>query len=178
MDFAFSSDQQLLKNSARAFLDEHCKPATVRAVCSGSVRATLALLDGELSWARESIATQAERSRDGWKLSGRKPFVPWAHVADVMLVPARTPEGLTLFLVDPHAAGITHTPVTGMDLATRWVNVTLDSVDVAADDVLGWPGNGEAQVELERLLRMGAVGAAAQMLGAARRCLDMAGGEG
>src|SRR4029077_7084177 len=31
MDFAFTSDQQLLKNSARAFLDEHCKPATVRA---------------------------------------------------------------------------------------------------------------------------------------------------
>src|SRR5258708_8193177 len=30
MDFAFTSDQQLLKDSARAFLDEHCKPATVR----------------------------------------------------------------------------------------------------------------------------------------------------
>src|SRR2546423_8509699 len=30
MDFSFSSDQQLLKNSARAFLDEHCKPAQVR----------------------------------------------------------------------------------------------------------------------------------------------------
>src|SRR5712692_5032699 len=30
MDFSFSSDQQLLKNSARAFLDEHCKPAAVR----------------------------------------------------------------------------------------------------------------------------------------------------
>ena len=32
MDFSFSSDQQLLKNSARAFLDEHCKPAFVRAM--------------------------------------------------------------------------------------------------------------------------------------------------
>src|SRR2546428_10519577 len=30
MDFSFSSDQQLLKNSARACLDEHCKPAAVR----------------------------------------------------------------------------------------------------------------------------------------------------
>src|SRR3989442_7546 len=30
MDFSFSSDQQLLKHSARAFLDEHCKPAAVR----------------------------------------------------------------------------------------------------------------------------------------------------
>src|SRR5919108_5410199 len=30
MDFAFSSDQQLLKNAARSFLDEQAKPATVR----------------------------------------------------------------------------------------------------------------------------------------------------
>src|SRR2546427_12221362 len=30
MDFAFSPDQQLLKNSARAFLDEHMTPAAVR----------------------------------------------------------------------------------------------------------------------------------------------------
>ena len=34
-----------------------------------------------------------------------KRFVPWAHVADVVLVPAATPEGVTLFLVDPAAAG-------------------------------------------------------------------------
>src|SRR2546429_3452926 len=30
MNFSFSSDQQLLRNSARAFLDEHVKPAQVR----------------------------------------------------------------------------------------------------------------------------------------------------
>ena len=30
MDFSFTPDQTLLRNSARAFLDEHCKPATVR----------------------------------------------------------------------------------------------------------------------------------------------------
>ena len=30
MDFAFSGDQQLLKNAARAFLDERCTSAVVR----------------------------------------------------------------------------------------------------------------------------------------------------
>ena len=253
MDFAFTSDQQLLKNSARAFLDEHCKAATVRmlwndprgeseamwkemaqlgwlglalpeahggsdlgmvecsllleemgrasypgpylptilvataidragtdaqkqrwlpAVCAGGARASAAFLDGELSWAPDAIVTRAEKSGSGWKLSGAKPFVAWAHLADVMLVPARTAEGLTLFLVDPRAGGIKQTPVTGMDLATRWVNLTLDNVAVAGDAVLGAPGKG--QPLLEALLRMGAVGAAAEMLGAARRCLDMA----
>src|SRR4029453_11166734 len=33
MDYSFTSDQQLLKNSARAFLDEHCKPAAVLLLC-------------------------------------------------------------------------------------------------------------------------------------------------
>ena len=253
MDFAFTSDQQLLKNSARAFLDEHCKPATVRllwddargeseamwkdmaqlgwlglalpeahggselgmvetallleelgrasypgpylptvlvakaisllgsdpqksrwlpAVSAGGARAAVALLDGEMSWAPDAISTRAEKSGAGWKLFGTKPFVAWAHVADVILVPARTPEGVTLFLVDSGAAGIKQTPVTGMDLATRWVNLALDGVPVAADGVLGAPGQGQAHVEA--ILRMGAIGAAAEMLGAARRCLDMA----
>ncbi len=253
MDFAFTSDQQLLKNSARAFLDEHCKPATVRllwddargeseamwkemaqlgwlglalpeahggsdlgmvetallleelgrasypgpylptvlvataigeagteaqktrwlpAVSAGGARAAVALLDGEMSWASDAITTRAEKTGAGWKLSGTKPFVAWAHVADVILVPARAPEGLTLFLVDPRAGGCTQTPVTGMDLATRWTTLTFDGVPVGADAVLGVPGKGQGT--LDAIMRRGAVGAAAEMLGAARRCLDMA----
>jgi alkylation response protein AidB-like acyl-CoA dehydrogenase len=59
-----------------------------------------------------------------------------------------------------------------MDLATRWVQVDLDKVPVATDGLLGAPGH--AAPLLTNLLRRGAVGAAAEMLGAARRCLDMA----
>jgi alkylation response protein AidB-like acyl-CoA dehydrogenase len=252
MDFAFSADQQLLKNAARQFLDDQCKPAAVRllwddprgeseamwkdmaqlgwlglslpeafggsdlglvetailleemgrvsypgpylstvlaaravleagthaqkdrwlpAIASGGARATVALLDAELAWDPEATATSAERSGSGWRLAGVKHFVPWAHVADVLLVPARTPEGLGLFLVERTLAGLKLSPVTGMDLATRWVKVELDGVSVAGDGVLGAPG--QARPVLERLLRVGAVGAAAEMLGAARRCLDM-----
>ncbi len=253
MDFAFTSDQQLLRNSARAFLDEHCKPATVRllwddprgesdtmwkeiaqlgwlglslpeayggsglgmvetallleemgraaypgpywptalaataielggsevhkkrwlaAFATGDARATIAFLDAELDWRPEAARTRAEKTGKGWALSGQKRFVPWAHVADVLLVPAQGPDGLTLFMVDPSAAGLTLEPVPVMDLATRLVNVTLDKTPVAADAVLGAPGHGGPL--LAALLRRGAVGAAAEMLGAARRCLDMA----
>src|SRR2546428_361883 len=255
MNFSFSSDQQLLKNSARAFLDEHMKPATVRllwddprgesealwkemgelgwlglslpeahggsglgmvetailleemghaalpgpylptvlaaraieeagtnaqrtrwlsAIATGEARATLALLDADLDWRPEGTRTRAEKSATGWTLSGTKRFVPWAHVADVLLVPARTPDGLTLFLVDPAAAGLTLEPAQVMDGATRLVTVTLDATPVGGDGVLG--AAGQAGPLLASLLRRGAVGAAAEMLGAARRCLDMAGG--
>src|SRR5438093_12100459 len=253
MDFSFSSDQQLLKNSARAFLDEHCKPATVRllwddprgesdtmwkemaqldwlglalpevhggsglgtvesailleelgrasypgpywptvlsaaaveaagndaqkkrwlsAIATGDARATLALLDADLDWDPAAMTTRAEKSAKGWTLSGTKRFVPWAHVANVLLIPARVPEGPSLFLVDPSAAGLKLSPVQGMDLATRWVHLELDKVPVAGDAVLGAPG--QAASLITDPLRRGAVGAAAEMLGAARRCLDMA----
>ena len=253
MDFSFSPDQLLLRNSARAFLDEHMKPATVRllwddprgesdtvwkemaqlgwlglalpealggsalgmvetailleelgraacpgpywptvlaataieqagsdaqkkrwlpAVATGDARATIAFLDAELDWNPEAMTARASPKGAGWSLTGRKQFVPWAHVANVLVVPARAPEGPTLFLVDPSAAGLTLEPAQVMDLATRLVTVTLDTVPVAADAVLGAPG--QAGPLLAELLRRGAVGAAAEMLGAARRCLDMA----
>ena len=252
MDFSFSSDQRLLRDSARAFLDEHLKPATVRlawddprgesettwkemaqlgwlglslpeayggsglgmvetailldelgraaypgpyvptmlaghaiaeagsaaqkkrwlsAIAIGDARATVALLDAELDWSPGAVKTRADKTGNGWALTGTKSFVPWAHVADVLLVPARTPDGVTLFLVDPAAAGLTLSPAQGMDLATRWTIVGLAGTPVAADAVLGGPG--QAGPLLEGLLRRGAVGAAAEMLGAARRCLHM-----
>ncbi|MBI1736866.1 MAG: acyl-CoA dehydrogenase [Candidatus Rokubacteria bacterium] len=251
MDFAFSSDQQLLRNAARSFLDEHAKPATVRllwddprgeseslwkdmaqlgwlglslpesfggsglgmvetaivleelgraalpspywptvlaasvigelgtdaqqnrwlsAVATGDARATIALLDAELDWSPEATTTRAEKTADGWRLTGVKRWVAWAHVANVILVPARAPEGLTLFLVDPSTAGLTLAPMPGMDFGTRWTHVTLEGV--RATETLGAPG--AAGPVLTALLRRGAIGAAAEMLGAARRCLDMA----
>jgi alkylation response protein AidB-like acyl-CoA dehydrogenase len=253
MDFSFTSDQILLKNSARAFLDEHCKPAAVRLLwddprgesetmwkemaqlgwlglslpeahggsglgmvetallleelgraaypgpywptmlvaselagagteaqkarwlapmATGDARATVALLDDDLDWNPESVATRAEKTADGWQLTGAKRYVAWSHVANVLLVPARTAEGVTLFLVDPSGSGLTASPVQSMDPGTRLAHLSLDRVPVRADDVLGAPGT--APPRLLRLLRRAAVGAAAEMLGAARRCLDMA----
>src|SRR5213592_14083 len=217
MDFAFSPDQQLLKNSARAFLDEHMKPAAVRLLWEdprgesettwkemaqhgwlglslpeaygGSALGMIetAILLEEMGRAAapgpyfptvlagraiEEAGSDAQKNAKGWALTGTKRFVPWAHVADVLLVPARTPEGLTLFLVDPSAARLTLEPTPVMDLATRLASVRLDTVPVARDAVLGSPG--EAGPLLASLLRRAALGAAAEMLGAARRCLDMA----
>ena len=253
MDFAFTSDQTLLKNSARAFLDEHVKPATVRllwddprgesetlwkemaqlgwlglslpeehggsalgmvetsilqeelghavcpgpylptllaahaileagtdaqkkrwlpAVATGATRATVAFLDADTDWSPDAAQTLASPKGNGWQLTGTKRFVPWAHVADLILAPARTPEGLTLFLLDPSASGISLEPAPVMDGAMRLTTVALDKTPVAGDAVLGSPGR--AAPALAALLRRGAVAAAAEQLGAARRCLDMA----
>src|SRR5439155_190819 len=80
--------------------------------------------------------------------------------------------GLSLSLVDPGAAGLTLEPAQMMDPATRLASVTLEGTPVTGAAVLGKPG--QAGPLLKALLSRGAVGAAAEMLGAARRCLDMA----
>ncbi|HLE44277.1 MAG TPA: acyl-CoA dehydrogenase family protein [Methylomirabilota bacterium] len=142
------------------------------AIATGGVRATVAFLDAHVDWRPEATETRAEPAAGGVRLSGLKHFVPWAHVADLLLVPARVREGLALFLVEPAAAsGLTLAPAEAMDPGTRWATVRLDGVAVPEDARVGAPG--QAGPLLEDLLRRGAVGAAAEMLGAARRCLDM-----
>jgi alkylation response protein AidB-like acyl-CoA dehydrogenase len=141
------------------------------AIATGGVRATVALLDSQLDWWAEMLETRADLAGNSYRLSGVKHFVPWAHVADLLLVPARTPDGPTLFLVETAGAGLSISPVIAMDLGARWATVRLETAPVSADAVLGSPGQGAAL--REEILRRGAVGAAAEMLGAARRCLDL-----
>jgi alkylation response protein AidB-like acyl-CoA dehydrogenase len=141
------------------------------AVAAGAARTTVAFLDADWGWDASGVSTRATRTARGWTLHGTKHFVPWAHVADVVLVPAQTTEVLCLFLVEPATAGVTVSAVQGIDLGTRWSTVTLEGAPVGADAVLGVPG--QAGPLLDTLLRRAAVGAAAEMLGAARRCLDM-----
>jgi alkylation response protein AidB-like acyl-CoA dehydrogenase len=253
MNFAFTDDQVLLRNSVRSALEQQCKPAHVRAmmddprgygealwsemaklgwlglpfgeehggaglglvelclvleelgraaypgpyfpsvvlgglglalggsaaqkekwlsaVAAGKARLSAALVEGSLDWDPASTSAAALPRGDGWTLAGMKRFVPWAHVADAVLIPARAPEGLSLFLVDPRAPGVTLSPMVGIDLASRWSEMRLKDVTVKADAVVGRPGT--AGPLLEALLRRAAVCASAEMLGAARRCLDL-----
>jgi alkylation response protein AidB-like acyl-CoA dehydrogenase len=86
-------------------------------------------------------------------------------------MPARGPDGLSLFLVEAGAEGLEISPVPAMDPGMRWSTVRLDGVRVGDGARLGEAG--AAAGVLDDLLRRGAVGSAAAMLGAARRCLDM-----
>src|SRR5262245_45768656 len=141
------------------------------AIAGGAARATVALLDAELDWRPEATLTRAERAPGGLRLTGLKQWVPWGEAADRLLVPARESGGLSLFLVERGAAGLAISPAASMDPGMRWSTVRLDGVSVAEDARLGNPGAADGL--LADLLRRGAVGAAAMMLGAARRCLDM-----
>src|SRR6516165_678311 len=81
-------------------------------ISNGSLLATLAIDEGAKHRPLQT-SLQAVRSGNGFKLSGAKALVVDGHVADLFIVAARTAgsagerEGLTLFLVNPRAKGVT-----------------------------------------------------------------------
>ncbi|MBV8085662.1 MAG: acyl-CoA/acyl-ACP dehydrogenase [Chloroflexi bacterium] len=140
-------------------------------IASGQVKGTLALLEEGLGWNLTSIHCEARPDGGGWRLNGVKWLVPYAHVADVIVVGARDAEGISLFAVDAGLPGVQIDALETMDLTNRVSRVTFKDVRVAANQVIGQPGEGEAV--LRRVLNAAAVGASAEMLGASRKCLEM-----
>lgn len=59
-----------------------------------------------LSAALETEGVQGVAQDAGWVLTGQQPVVPFAACADHIVIVARTGEGLSLFLVDKAAAGL------------------------------------------------------------------------
>ncbi|HUY49580.1 MAG TPA: acyl-CoA dehydrogenase family protein [Streptosporangiaceae bacterium] len=112
----------------------------------------------------------AEPVPGGWLLSGVKTAVPAAPRAALMLVPARTPRGVAVFLVGPADAGVTvqRQQVTGGVSAGRLV---LAGVELPGDRVLGGP---EADPDItDWLPGRGTVGECALQLGVVERALEM-----
>lgn len=126
-----------------------------------------------------AIAMRAERSGNGFRLSGTKQFVAHGHVADLILVAARTAgnaedtDGITLFALATDTPGLTADPrrLTDSSIAAR---LTFDDVEVDGDAVIGSVDDG--RTVLDRLLTAVRTGAAAESLGvgegAATRTLD------
>jgi alkylation response protein AidB-like acyl-CoA dehydrogenase len=54
----------------------------------------------------EAPTTSAVREGTGFRVQGEKHFVPAAHLADRMLIPASTPDGVQMILVDPQSPGV------------------------------------------------------------------------
>ena len=143
-------------------------------IIAGETVAALAIDEGAKF--RASVGMTAERSGNGFKLSGAKQFVAHGHVADLLIVAARTAgsaddeEGVTLFAVPKDATGMTATAerLTDASLAAR---IQFDGVEVDADAVIGEVDAG--RTPLDRLLRAGRAGAAAEMLGVGAGAMDM-----
>jgi len=136
-------------------------------IADGSLLAALAVDEGAKHRPLQ-IALQAARSGNGFRLTGAKGFVVDGHVADLLIVAARTAgaageqHGLTLFLVDPKSKGVAieRTAMVDSHNAARMV---FDNVEVTADSVLGEVD--QAGSLLDGVLNIGRGAVAAEMVG-------------
>ena len=121
------------------------------------------------------IATRAERTPRGFRLTGKKRFVQDGHVADVVIAVGRTSRrdderrGVTLFLVPADAKGLTRRRTLMVDNRNA-ATIEFDAVELGEDAVLG-DLDGGADV-LEPLLDHVRAGLAAEMVGSASAAFE------
>jgi len=143
-------------------------------IAGGELLVALALEEGSRH-APYNIATSASADGDNFVLNGSKTFVLDGHVADQLVVVARTSgaagdrDGLTLFLVPADAQGLS-VQRTQMTDARNAANLTLANVAVPASAMLGSLDHG-ADV-LDPTLDIGRIGLSAEMLGSLQECFE------
>jgi alkylation response protein AidB-like acyl-CoA dehydrogenase len=148
--------------------DEEAKTALLPGIAAGTTRATLAFTEPNGRWDQLGIEATAVAYGDRWKISGIKSFVLDGHTADLILVAACTPAGVSLFSVEGTAPGLTRTPLATMDQTRKQARLEFDSVP---GRLLGTEGSGWDVVS--QVLDLAAVALAAEQVGGAQMCLDM-----
>jgi len=154
---------------------QHLKDKFFPGILAGETVLALAI-DEHAKHRPAQIATKAEKSGNGFKLSGKKQFVVQGASADALIVAARTAgapgetDGITLFVVDKDAANLSIDNTRLVD-SSMAAHVTLDGVEVDGDAVIGDVDNGW-QV-LSALLKAGRAGSAAELVGVGSGAMDM-----
>ncbi|MBB5911613.1 alkylation response protein AidB-like acyl-CoA dehydrogenase [Nocardia transvalensis] len=123
--------------------------ALLRGIVAGEVLTAFAALEADSGYDVRRVSATARPDADSWILDGAKVVVTSAPLATHLLVTARTPgtAGLSLFVVDAQAAGLTLHPYRTID-ERRAADVVLEGVRVPADALLGAEGGADESLAL------------------------------
>ena len=125
--------------------NESQRAAWLPAVAEGTRLLAFAHSEPASRYAENYVATRAAKEGASWRLDGAKSVVLNAQSADAIVVSARTSgkdsdrDGISLFLVDPKAKGVTLRGYATQD-GGRAAELTLHGVVVADDARLGEAG--------------------------------------
>jgi alkylation response protein AidB-like acyl-CoA dehydrogenase len=112
------------------------RAAVLPGLIDGSLRLAFASLEPGHRYGLVPHTTIAKADGPGWVLNGHKAVVTGAASAQQLVVSAATPSGVSLFLVNAKAAGVTLNPSRTVD-GFRVADVVLKDVAVTADALLG-----------------------------------------
>ncbi len=145
-------------------------------IASGEAIFTLALTESSARYDAAAIEAKAAADKDAYILNGTKLFVPDAHIADYMLVVARTDEkskgeeGITIFMVDAKSPGISYTVLKTI-ANDKLCEVVFSQVKVPKENVLGQLNQGWSVVQ--KIIQRAAVAKCCEMVGCIQQALDM-----
>lgn len=145
-------------------------------IANGKAIWSLAFTEESASYKPSEITLQAKAERDSYVLNGDKIFVADAHIADYLLVVARTSktkdsqDGITLFIVDTKDPGIKLELIPTM-AGDRQFHVTFNKVKVPKSNILGAVDKGWEIIDF--VLQRAAVLKCAEISGACQAVLDM-----
>jgi alkylation response protein AidB-like acyl-CoA dehydrogenase len=144
-------------------------------LAGGERIATVAIYEETADYTPEAVQLRAERQPGGgFRLTGRKLFVPYAQVADPLLVLARSgeaPEALSWLLVSTRASGLALHPLETLS-GERQYEVELNGVEVPDTALLGGEGSGWAA--LQASYPLATVLQSAELVGLADMALEIA----
>jgi acyl-CoA dehydrogenase len=150
------------------------KKTYLPAIAAGDLLMALAVDEASKHRPRQQ-ALQATLAGKGFRLNGAKTFVVDGHVADTLIVAARTSgavndaDGITLFLVDRGAGGVKVERTAMVDVHNA-ARIIFDDVQVEADAVIGVPGQGWQA--LDAALDIGRAALASELLGIADEAFE------
>lgn len=153
---------------------EQQKQAMLPKIVGGELLLALAL-DEQPIHAPTQIAATAVRRDAHYLLNGKKVFVVDGHVANKLLVVARTignagsTQGISIFLVDPDASGVKITRTWMVDNRNAAI-IEFKDVQVPEQALLG--AEGMAWESLSRVLDIARIGLSAEMLGGMQEAFE------
>jgi alkylation response protein AidB-like acyl-CoA dehydrogenase len=147
-------------------------------IVNGEIKGTVAIFEPDSGSDPSYIQMEAESDTNGYILNGPKMLVSDAHVADFIICAVRTTpgddpsNGISLFMVDAKADGVTVTLLPTMDSTRKYAAVEFKNTTVSADNVLGDVDKGWAP--LSRAMNRAAIGVCAESLGGAQFAMEKA----
>ena len=141
-------------------------------VSDGSRKFALAYSEAQSRGLPESVELRAQTVSNGYALTGGKTLVPGGADAGSFIVSARTPDadGITLFLVDADAPGLTR-HVLPLHDGSFAADLTFEHVQVTRDAVLGVPGHG--LTALRHGLAHATAALCAELIGGMERAIEL-----
>ncbi|MFI5507629.1 acyl-CoA dehydrogenase family protein [Mycobacterium sp. NPDC051804] len=149
--------------------DQQAMTDYLPSLVDGTSTATL-VLNGRLdAWDPAAVTLTAQRDGGGFRVSGDADLVLDGQTADLVLVAASSATGISLLGVAADADGVRREPLASLDRTRKLARISFNG---ASARLIG--DEGGAADGLARTFDLAVIALAAEQVGAAQRCLDMA----